>query len=399
MLARTLLVCLLAALAAAALDHAVYVTSFDQMWSRIRETHWDPAMNGVDWDAARAELRPRLLSAKTRKEALALFADLLARLRQSHFELIPAEAYAALQQDAPDEGSPGLDFRLLDGQPVITRGPRQGWTIRRIGPDPSSEIAAKTGKYAWHALHRRLRGKPGDTLTLELANGRQTALQTLALQPAPRTARFGHLPPIPVEIERRPLPGPAVYLRLSAFFEPAYLQEEMRAAVRDARSAAGFVLDLRGNPGGLAILAPAVAAWFLDKPASLGAYRMKNVTLQLAVNPRLEPFLGKLAILIDRYSMSTSEFLAAGLKDLGRARLFGETTAGAALPSAIEKLPTGDAFQFATAHYTSASGAVLEGAGVTPHVAVAHTRTALLQGRDLALEAALNWIQEKENKP
>jgi carboxyl-terminal processing protease len=94
---------------------------------------------------------------------------------------------------------------------------------------------------------------------------------------------------------------------------------------------------------------------------------------------------------VDGLSASTSEIFAGGLQDLGRARVFGTPTAGAALPSVIEKLPNGDGFQYAIANYTSEGGKVLEGRGVIPDVVVAPTREALLAGHDPVLEAALSW--------
>ena len=81
-------------------------------------------------------------------------------------------------------------------------------------------------------------------------------------------------------------------------------------------------------------------------------------------------------------SGSTSEILAAGMKDLKRARLFGDQTAGAALPSTFEKLPTGDGFQYVLGDLTSTSGFRIEGQGVKPDVLVEPTRAQLLTGRD-----------------
>jgi carboxyl-terminal processing protease len=84
--------------------------------------------------------------------------------------------------------------------------------------------------------------------------------------------------------------------------------------------------------------------------------------------------------------------MAGGLKDLGRARLFGTPTAGAALPSVIERLPNGDGFQYAIANYVSKGGDTLEGGGVVPDVVIPHSRASLLKG-DAVLAAAIEWIK------
>jgi carboxyl-terminal processing protease len=119
---------------------------------------------------------------------------------------------------------------------------------------------------------------------------------------------------------------------------------------------------------------------------------MRDSTVHFVVYPQADVFKGPVAVLVDGSSASTSEILAGGLKDLGRARIFGERTAAAALPSLIEKLPNGDGFQYAIANYISDGGKPLEGNGVTPDVEVKLTRQALLNGHDPVVDAALDWI-------
>jgi carboxyl-terminal processing protease len=101
------------------------------------------------------------------------------------------------------------------------------------------------------------------------------------------------------------------------------------------------------------------------------------------------------AILVDAEAASTSEIFAGGLKDLGRARVFGTRTAAAALPSVIERLPNGDGFQYAIANYISEGGKPLEGIGVQPDEEVKLSREALLAGHDSVLDAALEWIKKQ----
>ena len=57
-----------------------------------------------------------------------------------------------------------------------------------------------------------------------------------------------------------------------------------------------------------------------------------------------------------RITAARDEFLAGGLQDLKRARVFGRPTPGAALPSRILRLPNGDRLQYVIADYVSASG-------------------------------------------
>jgi len=80
---------------------------------------------------------------------------------------------------------------------------------------------------------------------------------------------------------------------------------------------------------------------------------------------------------------------------LGRALIIGERSAGAALPSLLERLPTGALFQYAIADFQTAQGTLIEGHGVIPNIEVPLTRRALLEGRDPQLEVALREIARR----
>ena len=71
--------------------------TFDTAWTIVRDTHFDRAMNGVNWDAVRTELRPRAAAAQNDTELRSVIGDMLGRLGQSHFTLIPstADTYSA----------------------------------------------------------------------------------------------------------------------------------------------------------------------------------------------------------------------------------------------------------------------------------------------------------------
>jgi carboxyl-terminal processing protease len=105
----------------------------------------------------------------------------------------------------------------------------------------------------------------------------------------------------------------------------------------------------------------------------------------------LAPFGGPVAILVDGLSVSTSEIFAAGLQVLGRARIFGEATAGQALPAMIAQLPNGDVMQYVVADFTAPDGRRIEARGVAPDHHRPLRRGALLAGRDEALADALAW--------
>ena len=170
-------------------------------------------------------------------------------------------------------------------------------------------------------------------------------------------------------------------------------------AVQQCARCDGLIIDLRGNPGGIGAMAMGMAGWLVDKPGQrLGTMYLRGAALNFVILPRMEAYTGPVAILVDGSSASTSEIFAGGLQDLGRARVFGTRTAGAALPSVITRLPNGDGFQYAVANYISEGGRPLEANGVTPDEEVTLTRETLLAGHDAVVDAALGWIRKQKDK-
>ena len=107
---------------------------------------------------------------------------------------------------------------------------------------------------------------------------------------------------------------------------------------------------------------------------------------------RVEPYQGPVAILVDGMTGSASECFTGGLQSLGRARVFGQTSMGQALPALFDRLPNGDVLIHAWGDFVTGTGVRIEGRGVVPDEPVELSRAALLAGRDATLDGALAWI-------
>jgi carboxyl-terminal processing protease len=395
------------------------IESFEQVWKAVRDTHWDPKLGGVDWQAVHDELRPAVERAQNMAQARAAMTEMLGRLHQTHFAIIPADVYVEVN-DKPSggEGHTGIDVRVVGRDALVTSvdaespaakaGVRPGWIIRRIGDkDVADSIESVSQTYKdstlrdlmlTRALTSRLDGDLNDIVKVRFldAAGKTVDLQIAEAPPRGAKTTFGLLPTQYVWVESRKLEGNIGYIAFNMFLDPARLMPVFEDAIKSFQRADGVIVDLRGNPGGIGIMAMGLAGWFIDNPGErLGTMITRQGPLQFVVNPRLPRFRGPLAILVDGTSASTSEIFAGGMQDLKRARVFGARTAGAALPSFIEKLPNGDGFQCATANYISEGGKALEGLGVIPDVTAPPSRDLLLAGRDAALEAAIHWIHTK----
>jgi carboxyl-terminal processing protease len=248
-------------------------------------------------------------------------------------------------------------------------------------------------------VQSRLRGRVGEKLSLTCRNelDRAVTLEITLIEPKGRKARFGNIPEFYVWIDVKTVDENIGYIRFNAFMDPVYVMSRFNEAMQSFREAEGIIIDVRGNGGGIGEMGMGMIGWLVDEgQPHLGTVIFRDLQLNMIVNPRPRPYRGPVVVLIDEKSVSAAEFFASGIKDLGRAHLIGTRTAGAALGSSIEKLPNGDGFQYAAVNYVSnKTGKPLEGIGVIPDTEVTHTREALLEGRDLPLEAAIKWIREQ----
>ena len=411
--------------AAAQDSHQIDIESFEQVWKTVREKHWDPALGGLDWEAVHREFRPRIERAQSTAEARDLMNEMLARLGQSHFAVVPSVIYHELSDDRTEGsdypagiGETGIDLRVLDGRAIVTRvdpgspadagGIRPGWEVVEVrGRELSPVIDRVRNSYRdsslldlhlRRAVLARMTGDIGEKLAVEFGDGSGTPVSVSLPLSRPRGNRteFGYLGSRFVWFETRKLEGDIGYLAFNFFLDPSRLVPEFGKAVLSCQQCAGLVIDLRGNPGGIGAMSMGMAGWLISRPDQrLGTMYMRSMPLKFVIIPRAQTYDGPLAVLVDGCSASTSEIFAGGLQDLGRARVFGTRTAGAALPSVFERLPNGDGFQYAVANYISEGGKPLEGRGVTPDAVAEPTRRALLEGHDAALDAAVAWIRKK----
>lgn len=420
---RSLVVCL--ALAGAVLSAQTYkaAETFDTVFKIVRDTDFDPSFDPAKWDALGKELRPEAVSAATPGELRAVLRDMLGRLGLSHFAVIPATPDSP--SDQPSGGSePGFDVRLLDRQLVVSSvdpdggaaaaGVRAGWIVDRIDGTSISKLMADIAEgtptriaqlEAWRRAVARLRGESRTKVDVGFVDGNGASV-TKAIERRPEQGTpvtVGSLPTMYVRVnsglESTPGGRRAGVIRFNVWM--AAVDAPFAKAVDQFRGADGIVIDLRGNPGGLAGMIMGIAGHFVSDRAVLGVMKTKDGSeLRFPANPRLvdaaekrvDPYAGPLAIIVDGMTGSASECFTGGLQSLGRARVFGETSMGQALPALFDTLPNGDVFIHAWGDFVTGTGVRIEGRGVVPDEPVALTRAALLAGRDAPMEAALAWI-------
>ncbi|MEX0817973.1 MAG: S41 family peptidase [Pirellulaceae bacterium] len=118
------------------------------------------------------------------------------------------------------------------------------------------------------------------------------------------------------------------YIRITSFSR--YTVRELRAALNELtdQGLEGLILDLRSNPGGLLSAAVDVCDMFVEE-GMLVSTSGRNVGPRQWKAHRAGTYSGfPLAVLVNRFSASASEIVAACLQDHGRAIVVGQRTWG-----------------------------------------------------------------------
>ena len=403
--------------------------TFSVLWARLQSSGFKGEQEGLDWNTLKTKHQPDIEGAQDIKVLRKEIIDLLTDLKASHFTLIPAEAVPDAGKAAPPGiGELGLRFALSNGKLLIRQavtgfpaqraGIRPGWSVDGIGKfDVSAALTAMRGLDAnavrlseatlmMLSIQLTHDIAPGESIEVRLrdaAGKPQTFTLASMVNPDTQPLTLPGLPTIPLRIADREIAqhdgGCTLYFEYSQWATPVY--ERLAESLREHARCDGVVLDLRGNSGGMITTLTSVGGLFFDQPNSLGTMFMGDKqTIKLMSLPRqvtdegkdIHRHSGRLAILVDRGSVSCSDIFPASLQSLGRARIFGTTSAGMALPAAAVPLPSGDRLMYPTADFADPKGRRIEAVGVIPDQIVTPTAAELSSGNDPVLDAALRWI-------
>ncbi len=387
--------------------------SFKLVWDTVERAYFDSTFGGVDWTAVRWRYRERLPAVADNDQLRRLLQAMLGELHRTHFAILPRDAAVFNPSERTRIGSAGARVEPIDGR-IAVRAVDPGSPAAQAGLAPGDAVVsvdgtaidplfaqlalagytgARAASYVTDFVDTRLNGPEGAVVKLELENlagQRRSALVTCGPSQGEWSEPYGHFPSYPIRFEAHREEDGIAVISFNVFALPA--MRRFRTFCAELRPGDGLILDLRGNEGGVTSIASGMCGFLCANRGSLGTLHMREGQASLEYHPQPIVFNGPVAILIDGRSASTSEILAAGLKESHRARVFGEKSAGAALPSVFAALPTGDLFQYAVADLKTPGGTLIEGAGVTPEVEVKTTRADLATGWDPVFAAARAWL-------
>ncbi|HUS53180.1 MAG TPA: S41 family peptidase [Thermohalobaculum sp.] len=186
---------------------------------------------------------------------------------------------------------------------------------------------------------------------------------------------------IKIRAVRTRIEGNVGVLRITTFNEQTYDNLELGIAEIKEKigedKIAGYIVDLRNNPGGLLSQAIAVSDAFLET-GEIVSTRGRDLEEADRVNARPGDLTnGKpIVVLINEGSASASEIVAGALQDQRRAILLGAKTFGKGSVQTVMRLGDKGAMKLTTARYFTPSGRSIQSLGIEPDILVEERKIA-----------------------
>ena len=345
----------------------------DEAWQIIHKEYVDPGFNQLDWETVRVELLSRDYTSV--EQAYDALRDAVGDLDDPYTRFMTPDQYADLTNQTSGEFSGvGLRLRIPDDTGVLTVVETlKGSPANQAGLTEGDRILAIEGTSTEGMSVRDaanlMRGEVGTSLTLtveregnDAVNGFDVALMRERLE----------LPTVnyAVRNEGRTDIG---YIHLSEFSAHAAEQMEVAIAELSSDDVDAFVLDLRGNPGGLLQSSIEISRMWLGQGSIVQTIDRHGDSREIFADGTALTDL-PLAVLVDGHSASSSEILTGALSDNNRAVVVGRQTFGKALVQAVHSLSDGSGLAVTVAHYYTPDGTDISQRGITPDISVAVTQ-------------------------
>lgn len=341
-------------------------TLVDEVWQIVNHEFVDRKFNQLDWLQQRQELLAQdYADSQTAYKAIR---ESLKGLGDPYTRFLEPEEFAELTSQTSGELS-GIGIRLsLDEKTSELK------VVEPLTNSPADKAGIKMGDKILS-----INGKPTSLMSLEQASAEIKG--EIGTEVKLKVSRLG-TESFDVTLVREQIELPSVdynfsdsgrtkvgYIKLDEF--SSHAAEQMEKAIEDlnGKQVTGFVLDLRGNPGGLLFSSVEIARMWLEQGAIVSTIDRKGGNQKFSANGKALTNL-PLVILVDRYSASASEILAGALKENGRATIVGTRTYGKGTVQSVHPLSDGAGLAVTIARYYPPSGQDINHKGIAPDIEV-----------------------------
>ncbi|HEY9885095.1 MAG TPA: carboxyl-terminal processing protease CtpB [Thermosynechococcaceae cyanobacterium] len=341
-------------------------TVVDEAWQIVNREYVDGTFNQTDWQQIRKSLLDKNYT--SRQQAYVALRSALEKLNDPYTRFMDPKQYEALSSQTSGELSGvGIRLEVSEQTKVLTVvEPIENSPALKAGLQAGDQILAIDGKQTKgmtvEDASNLIRGDVGTKVKLEIGR-RGVDKKSVALT----RARI-ELPTVRYALKQEG--GKRIgYIRLNEF--SAHAADQMRRAIQDLNNQQieGYVLDLRGNPGGLLQASIDISRMWMDKGSIVRTVDRRGNNEEIGTNRTALTKL-PLVVLVDGNSASSSEILTGALKDNGRATVVGSQTFGKALVQSVHSLSDGSGLAVTIAHYYTPLGTDISHKGITPDVKI-----------------------------
>ncbi len=338
----------------------------DQVWQLVNREYVDGKFNQQNWQSIRQDLLSKNYS--SREEAYIAVREALKKLGDPYTRFMDPKQYEALTSQTSGEVS-GIGVRMelnektkrltvveaIENSPALKAGVKAGDQILAIDGKPTQGLKVEDAS-------KLIRGKAGSAIALRLRRGQNDFDLKL-------TRATIEVPTVRA-ILRQEGNKRVGYIRLREF--SSHAADQMRRAIRDlgTKGADSYVLDLRGNPGGLLQSSIEIARMWMDSGSIVRTVDREGASDETFKANRTALTKLPLAVLIDGNSASASEILTGALKDNKRAVVVGSQSFGKALVQSVHELADGSGVAITIAHYYTPQGTDINHKGIAPDVKI-----------------------------
>lgn len=234
-----------------------------------------------------------------------------------------------------------------EGMPAAEVGLKVGDVLKRI--DDIDLKGKNTGE-----VSELLRGEPGTTFLLTIQRPGEKKTRAIKI-----TRRNIKIDPIPYA---GMVSGDVGYIALTQFTENCSAEVRKALIALKDKGARSFIIDLRGNGGGLLSEAVNIVNLFVPKGLTIVETKGKVTAANSSYATQNEPLdlTSPICVLVNANTASAAEILSGSLQDLDRAVVVGSRTFGKGLVQSPRELPYNGSLKLTTSKYYIPSGRCIQ---------------------------------------
>jgi len=249
-----------------------------------------------------------------------------------------------------DENGNIIVVSTIEGTPADLAGLKTGDIITMVDGDPYTGMELSKAAQA-------MRGEKGTQVTITYWRAGVMKEETLT-----RATIIGQ------SVYSKILENDIGYLRITQFEKNTAVDFEREFRGLQSRDVQGIVIDIRNNGGGIMDSGIAIADLLIGQGTITYLENQKGERTYYNSDSSMVdiPYV----LLVNEGTASTSEILAAAVKDNEGGQLVGTKTFGKGVVQSVEQLPDGDAMKLTILQYFSPDGDVIHGKGIQPDISM-----------------------------